>query len=65
MTAQQGHKYKLSPNREVLALESGDGIVKVAEIDNTQPWGLGRPEHVPAQFLSALPMRYYFGQTPA
>ena len=62
---QQGHKYRLGFYRDVLALESGEGVVKVAELDNTQPWGLGRPEHVPAQFLSPLPMRYFHGQVPA
>ncbi len=62
MMANQGHRYRMGSSKDVLALESGEGVVRVAEIDTSQPWGLGRPEHVPAQFLSPLPMVYFNGE---
>ncbi|SFB74432.1 hypothetical protein SAMN05216344_102192 [Polaromonas sp. OV174] len=60
MTAHQGHRYQLGIV-DVLALSSGPRP-RVARIDLTQPWPLGRPFHVNAEQLKLQPMRYFGGE---
>lgn len=63
MNIQQGHKY-IHNGREVLALESGKGLVKVADLDHSQPYPLGHARHVQAGDLTAQPMAYFHGKLP-
>lgn len=58
---QQGHKYSLGL-LTVLALESGDQAIRVAVIDDDQPWPLHKSEWTHARLLKPLPMRYFFGE---
>lgn len=60
---QQGHKYAYR-GWEVLALQSGDGLVKVAPIDHSQPYPLGHPEFANAGDLVPQPMAYFHGELP-
>lgn len=58
----QGHRYSMGPI-EVLALESGSGMVLVAKIDETHFWPLSTPFKTEAVGLKPLPMRYFHGET--
>lgn len=60
--AKQGHRYRWY-GYDVLALESGEGIVHVADLEPGQPW-LGRAYRVPAVELHPQPMRYFHGEVP-
>lgn len=60
--AKQGHRYRWY-GYDVLALESGKGIVRVADLVPSQPW-LGDVRRVPAAELHPQPMRYYHGEVP-
>ena len=65
MKTQQGHKYAHGTT-QVLALQSAEvGMVRVADVDETQPYPLGRAYCVQIADLKRLPMRYYHGQVPA
>ena len=63
-TARQGHKYQLG-DKQVLAMESGEGCVFVREIDHKEAYPLMKPEYVPVSWLVALPMKYFGGKVPA
>ena len=63
MKIHQGHKYSYW-GREVLALESGDGSLRIATIDHSQPYPLGAATMVYAADLIPLPMVYYANQVP-
>ena len=63
MTAKQGHVYRYRLMR-VMALESG-ARVKVAEVDHSRPWPLGKQFIVSACDLSPQPMAYFHGEIPA
>jgi hypothetical protein len=58
--AQQGHLYKFN-GQDVLAMESGV-VVKVRELDQTEPYPLGKSWTVKASWLTPLPMRYFHGE---
>jgi len=62
----QGHKYNCWLG-DVLALESAPAgeIVRVAVIDHSQPYPLGRADLALAEELKPLPMRYFHDQVPA
>lgn len=60
--AKQGHRYRRY-GYDVLALESGEGIMRVADLVPDQPW-LGKVHNVPAAELHPQPMRYFHGDTP-
>lgn len=68
MKVTQGHRYRISiSNREVMAMESAPAadVVRVREIKKGCVWQqLGDAEIVPANKLTALPMRYFHGQVP-
>lgn len=64
MKVSQGHKFDWF-GREVLALESGENTVKVAVIDHTQPYPLGKAQVAEVGHLVPLPMRYFHGVVPA
>lgn len=64
MTAKQGHRYQ-HHGWEVLALETGAGLVKVAPLDDSQPYPLGLATYAQATELVPLPMRYFGGELPA
>ena len=61
--ARQGHKYALD-RRAVLALENGE-FPRVAVINKSELWPLGRAFVVNASSLTPLPMRYFHDQVPA
>ena len=63
MTAKQGHRYRHEDD-EVLALESGDDLVRVALINHMEPYPLGAARYVAAADLVPMPMRYFHGATP-
>lgn len=63
MNAKQGHRYQ-HKGWDVMALETGDGLVKVAPLDDDQPYPLGRAFFAQAGELSPLPMRYFHGELP-
>lgn len=60
--AQQGHRYRLG-DREVLAMGCGV-VLQVREIDQKEPYPLGKPITVKASWLTPLPMRYFHGEVP-
>ncbi len=62
----QGHKYRCWLG-DVLALESANAgeLVKVAAIDHSQPYPLGRCDVAEADELQPLAMAYFHGQVPA
>ena len=64
MTAQQGHLYKYWNGREVIALESGDGMIEVRDVRPDEPSGLGKKYTVDSRFLEPQPMKYFSGQMP-
>lgn len=63
---QQGHRYGCWMG-DVLALESANSgeIARVALIDKSQPYPLGRADWILADDLDPLPMRYFHDQVPA
>lgn len=61
-TAKQGHRYQWY-GYDVLALESGEGIVRVADLVPDQLW-LGKVHNVPAAELHPQPMVYFHGEVP-
>lgn len=65
MSIRQGHRYECWMG-DVLALESAPAgeVVKVAVIDQSQPYPLGRMDYALADELEPLPMRYFHGQVP-
>ena len=60
---QQGQKYTHGLNT-VLALESGEGEVKVCRLEEDTPWVLSRPYVAHARELAVLPVRYLGGALP-
>ena len=60
----QGHKYNYN-GWEVLAMQSGEGLVKVAPIDQSQPYPLGHVQFAQSEHLVAMPMNYFHGEVPA
>jgi hypothetical protein len=60
---QQGHRYAMGPY-DVLALESGDGAIRVAVIDHDLPYPLHAPQWSHARLLKPLPLRYFNGEVP-
>lgn len=63
MTITQGHRYTEN-GCAVLALESGEGAVRVAEIDHESPYPLKEPKWSHARLLKPAAMRYFHGETP-
>ena len=65
--ARQGHRYRLkAPGRtpcDVLVLEPGEGVVRVADLVPDQPW-IGKVHNVPAAELHPQPMVYFHGEVP-
>jgi hypothetical protein len=63
--AKQGHRYRVGAV-EVLAMESGPSVrvrpIVATDYGTTE---LGPALNVPAQFLTAQPMRYFHGVVPA
>lgn len=59
----QGQKYTHGINT-VLALESGEGEVKVCRLEEDTPWVLSRPYVAHARELVAEPMRYHGNAVP-
>ncbi len=64
MNVQQGHKY-LFRGVEVIALSSGTEVIRVAELDHSQPYPLGPAKLASAYYMEPLPMRYFHDQVPA
>jgi hypothetical protein len=62
MHAQQGHLYQFHQVK-VMAMKSGAAYVPVRRLVD-DGWGLGPVEHVRADKLRPLPMRYFHGQAP-
>jgi hypothetical protein len=62
-TAQQGHRYTLG-ERSVIAMQSGP-VIQVREINQDEPYPLGRAYTVKASWLKPEPMVYFHGQVPA
>jgi len=60
--ARQGHRYRWY-GWDVLALQSGEGMVRVADLVPDWPW-LGEVRRVPAAELIPQPMRYFHGEIP-
>jgi hypothetical protein len=60
--AKQGHRYRWY-GRDVLALQSGNTLVRVAELVPGEPW-LGEVRRVPAVELHPQPMRYFHDEVP-
>lgn len=59
----QGQKYTHGLYT-VLALESGEGEVKVCRLEEDTPWVLSRPYVAHARELVAEPMRYHGNAVP-
>lgn len=65
MKAQQGHRYMLDGQTDVIALESGS-FVRVAMIVKKDLTGfLPLSYRVDAERLKPQPMKYFAGQVPA
>jgi len=64
MNIKQGHKY-LFQGVEVIALSSGSQVIRVAELDHSQPYPLGPAKLASAHYLEPLPMAYFHGEVPA
>lgn len=65
--AKQGHTYAYSHclrEVRVIALESGAGTVRVREIDEREPLGIGRAYIVRADWLRPVPLKYFGGRVP-
>ena len=60
--ARQGHKYQLD-GKQVISMQTGL-VVRVREIDHTEPYPLGRAITVKASWLTPLPMVYYGNEIP-
>lgn len=63
--AEQGHTYMYGPctgDVRVIALESGAGTVRVREIDEREPLGIGRAYIVRADWLRPVPLKYHGGR---
>lgn len=61
MTITQGHRYAMG-GYDVIALESGNGALRVSVIDHELPYPLHAPQWVHASQLKPLPMRYFRGE---
>lgn len=61
--ATQGHRYSWK-GRDVLAMESGCGLVRVRSFPRHEWDGLGRPHYAYAAELTAQPMAYFHGEVP-
>jgi hypothetical protein len=59
--AKQGSLYRLG-DQEVISMETGY-IVRVRELNRTDPYPLGKELTVKASWLIPLPMNYFHGQT--
>lgn len=59
----QGHRYTHN-NRSVLAMETGEGLVKVSEIDMSRVYPYCPTEVVDSAELVPEPMRYIHGTMP-
>lgn len=59
----EGEKFTHGLNT-VLALESGDGEIRVCRVEDDTPWVLGRPYKVHARELVAEPRRHHGGEIP-
>lgn len=65
--AEQGHAYlygQCTGEVRVIALESGAGTVRVREIDEREPLGIGRAYVVRADWLRPVPLKYFGGRVP-
>ena len=63
MTAQQGHVYRHGAHR-VMAMETSAGTLRVRELDEREPLGIGRAYVVRADWLVPLPMKYFGNAVP-
>lgn len=61
--ATQGHRYRWF-GYDVLAMESGTGIVLVRDISGDDGMWLGERRRVPAAEMIPQPMRYFGGRLP-
>ncbi len=61
-TALQGHRYLLG-DKSVIAMQSGE-VIRVRELDQSEPYPLGPAKEVHAAWLKPEPMKYFKGEVP-